>query len=144
MAIFSRDPSRRSTMTPFKAGLVALVLVVVGTYFAYTQANPFADAFELKAAFNTVNNLQADSPVRIAGVEVGLVKEVAPMEDGGDGAMVTMEIEDHGLPIHEDAELRRPLARHPVGAGGRRGLHGPGQPDRHPGPARPGPGGAQV
>ncbi len=106
MAIFSRDPSRRSTMTPFKAGLVALVLVVVGTYFAYTQANPFADAFELKAAFNTVNNLQPDSPVRIAGVEVGAVKEVAPMEDGGDGAMVTMEIEDHGLPIHEDAELQ--------------------------------------
>lgn len=92
-------------MTPFKAGLIAVVLMVVGTYFAYTQANPFADRFELKAAFNTANNLAPDSPVRIAGVEVGAVKEVKPLGDGVDGAMVTMEIDNHGLPIHEDAEI---------------------------------------
>jgi virulence factor Mce-like protein len=107
MAIFRRSASsRRGGVTPFKAGLIAVVIVVVATYFAYTQANPFADAFQFQAAFNTVNNLRADAPVRIAGVEVGVVKEVAPLGDSEDGAMVTMEIEDHGLPIHEDAELK--------------------------------------
>jgi virulence factor Mce-like protein len=93
-------------MSPFKAGLLAIVLVVVGAYFAYTQANPFADPYEFSASFNTVNNLAPDSPVRIAGVEVGTVKTVEAIEGGGDGATVTMEIEDHGLPIHEDAELK--------------------------------------
>ena len=107
MAIFRRSTSgRRGGITPFKAGLIALVIVVVATYFAYTQANPFADAYQFQAAFNTVNNLKAESPVRIAGVEVGVVKEVTALGEGEDGAMVTMEIEDHGLPIHEDAELK--------------------------------------
>ena len=107
MAIFRKSTGgRRSTITPFKAGLIAIVIVVVATYFAYTQANPFADAYQFQAAFNTANNLKSDSPVRIAGVEVGVVKEVTPIDEGEDGAMVTMEIEDHGLPIHEDAELK--------------------------------------
>ncbi len=107
MAIFRRSTGgRRGGITPFKAGLIALVIVVVATYFAYTQANPFADAYQFQAAFNTVNNLKAESPVRIAGVEVGVVKEVTALGEGEDGAMVTMEIEDHGLPIHEDAELK--------------------------------------
>ena len=108
MAIFRRSKAagRKKGMSPFKAGLLAIVLVVVGTYFAYTKANPFADPYEFSASFNTVNNLQADSEVRIAGVEVGTVKTVEPIEGGGDGATVTMEIEDHGLPIHEDAEIK--------------------------------------
>jgi len=107
MAIFRRSTGgRKSGITPFKAGLIAIVIVVVATYFAYTQANPFADAYQFQAAFNTANNLKSESPVRIAGVEVGIVKEVTPLGEGEDGAMVTMEVEDHGLPIHEDAELK--------------------------------------
>ncbi len=107
MAIFRRSTGgRRSGITPFKAGLIAMVIVVVATYFAYTQANPFADAYRFQAAFNTVNNLKPDSPVRIAGVQVGVVQEITALGEGEDGAMVTMEIEDHGLPIHDDAELK--------------------------------------
>ncbi len=106
MALFRKSArTRRGGMSPFRAGLIAVVLIVVASYFAYTQANPFANPYELEAQFNTVNNLQPDAPVRIAGVEVGIVKSVEPLPGGEDGATVTMEIEEFGLPIHEDAEL---------------------------------------
>jgi phospholipid/cholesterol/gamma-HCH transport system substrate-binding protein len=106
MALFRKSArTRRGGMSPFRAGLLAIVLIVVASYFAYTQANPFENPFELNATFNTVNNLQPDAPVRIAGVEVGVVKSVEALPGGEDGATVTMEIEQFGLPIHEDAEL---------------------------------------
>jgi phospholipid/cholesterol/gamma-HCH transport system substrate-binding protein len=99
--------SRRSDgMSPFRAGVLALVLVGLFTYFGFTKANPFANPYELKAVFNDVNNLKPKSPVRIAGVEVGKVLKVEPVTDGKGAAEVTMEVEDKGLPIKEDAELK--------------------------------------
>jgi phospholipid/cholesterol/gamma-HCH transport system substrate-binding protein len=99
--------SRRSDgMSPFRAGVLALVLVGLFTYFGFTKANPFANPYEFKAVFNDVNNLKPKSPVRIAGVEVGKVLKVEPVTDGKGAAEVTMEVEDKGLPIKEDAELK--------------------------------------
>ena len=99
--------SRRSNgMSPFRAGVLALVLVVLFTYFGFSKENPFADPYEFKAVFNDVNNLKPKSPVRIAGVEVGKVKKVEPVTDGQGAAQVTMELEDKALPIKEDAELK--------------------------------------
>ena len=99
--------SRRSDgMSPFRAGVVALVLVGLFTYFGFTKANPFANPYEFKAVFNDVNNLKPKSPVRIAGVEVGKVLRVEPVSDGKGAAQVTMEIDDKGLPIKKDAELK--------------------------------------
>jgi phospholipid/cholesterol/gamma-HCH transport system substrate-binding protein len=99
--------SRRSNgMSPFRAGVLALVLVGLFTYFGFTKANPFANPYEFKAVFNDVNNLKPKSPVRIAGVEVGKVLKVEPVTDGKGAAEVTMEVEDKGLPIKEDAELK--------------------------------------
>ena len=93
-------------MTPFRAGLMALVVIGVLTYFGFTKANPFANPYELKAAFDTANNLKPRSPVRIAGVEVGKVTKVEPITKGEGGAMVTMELKEKGLPIHRDAQLK--------------------------------------
>jgi phospholipid/cholesterol/gamma-HCH transport system substrate-binding protein len=99
--------SRRSNgMSPFRAGVLALVLVGLFTYFGFTKANPFANPYEFKAVFNDVNNLKPKSPVRIAGVEVGKVLRVEPVNHGKGAAEVTMEVEDKGLPIKEDAELK--------------------------------------
>jgi phospholipid/cholesterol/gamma-HCH transport system substrate-binding protein len=108
MAIFRRgrrhpqDPG----MTPFRAGLMCLVILLVATYFGFTKANPFANPYELKATFDTANNLKPRSPVRIAGVEVGKVTKVEPITEGEGAARVTMEIKESGLPIHEDAQLK--------------------------------------
>ena len=92
-------------MTPAKAGIIALVVILVLTFEGFTRFNPFRSPFELKATFTSVNNLQPNSPVRIAGVNVGVVKEVKPL-GSGKGANVTMELQDAGLPIHKDAELK--------------------------------------
>jgi phospholipid/cholesterol/gamma-HCH transport system substrate-binding protein len=93
-------------MSPFRAGLLALVLIGLFAYFGFTKANPFANPYEFEAVFRTANNLQPKSPVRIAGIDVGKVKSVEAVDGGTGGARVTMEIEDKGLPIHEDAELK--------------------------------------
>lgn len=93
-------------MSRFAVGLAAIAFVVIGVYFAFTKSNPFADPFELQAVFEDAQNVKAGSPVRVAGVEVGTVNGVEALEDGSGRALVTMEIDDAGLPIHEDAELQ--------------------------------------
>jgi phospholipid/cholesterol/gamma-HCH transport system substrate-binding protein len=93
-------------MSPFRAGVLALVVIGVLAFFGFTKANPFANPYEFKAVFNDVNNLKPKSPVRIAGVEVGKVVKIAPVTDGKGAAEVTMEVKEAGLPIKEDAELK--------------------------------------
>jgi len=97
---------RDNGMSPFRAGVLALVVVALFTYFGFSKANPFSNPYEFKAVFNDVNNLKPKSPVRIAGVEVGKVTKVAPVESGKGAAEVTMELQDKGLPIKKDAELK--------------------------------------
>jgi phospholipid/cholesterol/gamma-HCH transport system substrate-binding protein len=90
----------------FKAGVLALVVIGLFIYFGATKQNPFANPYELHAVFDSVNRLAERSPVRIAGVTVGKVTKVEPLEDGSGKARVTMEIEETGLPIKRDAELK--------------------------------------
>ncbi|HWH45572.1 MAG TPA: MlaD family protein [Thermoleophilaceae bacterium] len=93
-------------ISPFAVGLIAMVGVLLFAYFAYTKVNPLAKPYELHAIFESANNLGKRSPVRIAGVDVGKVTAVEPLDDGSGMAKVTMKIDDEGLPIHEDAELK--------------------------------------
>ena len=107
----SRKPKRRGEggMGPFKVGLIAAVILILATGFAFTKFNPFADPYEFKATFENASNLKPRSPVRIAGVDVGEVKKVEPIAEedaeGSEAALVTIEMKEKGLPIHEDAEL---------------------------------------
>ena len=98
--------ARSNGMSPFRAGVLALVVLGLLTYFGFSKANPFANPYEFKAVFNDVNNLKPKSPVRIAGVEVGKVLKVEPVTEGKGAAQVTMELEEKALPIKEDAELK--------------------------------------
>jgi phospholipid/cholesterol/gamma-HCH transport system substrate-binding protein len=97
--------ARAQGMSPFKAGLIAIVLIAVLSYFGFTKANPFANPYEFKGAFQTASNLKPKAPVRIAGVDVGKVKKIEPVKEGS-GAIVTMEVKKKGLPLHDDAELK--------------------------------------
>ncbi len=110
MALFRRGKKKGrrggGLLSPFKAGLIAVVLITLITGFVFTKYNPFADPYQVEAMFATANNLKAKSPVRIAGVNVGEVKEVKPMPDGSGAALVKMEITEAGLPLHEDAEMK--------------------------------------
>jgi phospholipid/cholesterol/gamma-HCH transport system substrate-binding protein len=97
---------RSNGMSPFRAGVLALVVIGLLAYFGFSKSNPFANPYEFKAVFNDVNNLKPKSPVRIAGVDVGKVLKVEPVESGKGAAQVTMQVEDKGLPIKKDAELK--------------------------------------
>jgi phospholipid/cholesterol/gamma-HCH transport system substrate-binding protein len=95
----------RSRPSPVTVGLVALVAVCVVTFLVFTKDIPFTRGYEIKAVFASSNSIRPDSPVRIAGVQVGKVTAV-DAQDGGDGAVVTMAISDSGRPVHEDATAR--------------------------------------
>jgi phospholipid/cholesterol/gamma-HCH transport system substrate-binding protein len=106
MAIFRRGDKKRHGLSPVTAGAIALGVIAVFIFFAWTQYNPLHKSFEFKATFASANNLQVRSPVRIAGVEVGKVTKVEPIGDANGAARVTMQIEEAGLPIHKDAQLK--------------------------------------
>ena len=97
----------RSGRSPFAVGLVALALLVVVAFLGFTKDNPFHDKFQVKAAFRTVNDLKPKSLVRIGGVNVGKVKRIEHVRDGGTwGAVVTMELDPKALPLHRDATFK--------------------------------------
>jgi len=92
-------------MSTFKAGVLAITTLLLFAYFGFTKSNPFANPYELKAMFRDVQSLKPRSPVRMSGVEVGRVTKVEP-KDGGGAAVVTMELRDDALPIHDDARAQ--------------------------------------
>jgi phospholipid/cholesterol/gamma-HCH transport system substrate-binding protein len=91
--------------SPFAVGLIALVVIGILVFLGFTKDIPFTRPYQLKAVFQSSNSLRPDSPVRIAGVEVGKVKQVEA-QDGTDNAVVTMSIDDSGLPLHRDATAK--------------------------------------
>jgi ABC-type transporter Mla subunit MlaD len=102
------------TVSPFKAGLVGVIVIIAVCYGAYTKfANPFASPYTIHAIVPNANELRPQSLVRIAGVNVGKVTSISPSCQGsppGSGspcsaANVTMTIDNNGLPIHKDASF---------------------------------------
>ncbi len=93
--------SRRSNTF---VGLLALVVIVVAVFLAWTKELPFQSHYEVKAAFQSSNNIRPGSPVRIAGVDVGKVTKVE--RAGRDGAILTMRIDDKGRPVRTDATAK--------------------------------------
>jgi len=104
--IARRGGSGRSGLRPWLVGVFALAGILTFVYFAYTKSNPFDNPYRLNAIFKNANSLKPRSPVRIAGVNIGKVISVKPMENGSGMAEVVMEIEEDGLPIKRDAELK--------------------------------------
>ena len=132
-----------------RAGTLTVLVLVVAVYLAFTKSLPWQQPFEFNAVFQTGNNLRLDSPVRIAGVNVGEVTKVEREKDS-DLVKVTMTLTDEGQPIHDGRDrddpfadlprgelLRRPAAGHAQRAADRRRRHARRHADRHAGAARP-------
>ena len=98
-------PTRKKQWSPLRLGLVAIVVLIVPIYLAFAKDIPFTHGYQVTAVFETANNLRPGSPVRVAGVNVGKVKSVGRYKDT-DYAQVKLEIDDAGLPIHQDATLK--------------------------------------
>jgi phospholipid/cholesterol/gamma-HCH transport system substrate-binding protein len=83
--------------------LILIALLIAGTYLAWTKSLPFTPEYEVKAVFQNAANVRKDSPVRIAGVNVG---KVVSRRSVGDVSEVTFTVDDSGRPLHEDAEVQ--------------------------------------
>ena len=88
----------------FAAGVLALVLVVGGTYIGFNRGLPFGGKYEVHAVVATASELHSRTPVRIAGVEVGKVAGYKRLPGGR--ALITLQIEERGRPLHADATLK--------------------------------------
>ena len=89
--------------SPVRFAIVFLVIVAIALYFGFTKHIPFKHGFRLNAQFASAINIKAKSPVRIAGVDVG---KVTGSSATARPALVSMEIESRGLPIHSDATVK--------------------------------------
>jgi phospholipid/cholesterol/gamma-HCH transport system substrate-binding protein len=95
---------RRRGMSSFAAGLLAAFVIAAAVYLTFGGPTPFsASPFVLKAVFTTQTQLHIPSPVRIAGVDVGEVTSVQPLGGNSAAAVVTMDINSNGLPLHANA-----------------------------------------
>jgi ABC-type transporter Mla subunit MlaD len=128
-------PGHHKRLPNHVIGLILITLIAVGSYLAYTKKLPWSHGYEIKAVFTTAENIRPNSPVRIAGVDVGEVTSVESCTNDnpdcrgidGDGtvtastngassgqggasgvqaAIVTMQITDEGRPIKEDATFK--------------------------------------
>lgn len=103
-----RDTRAGATNSRFKwrpsNALIAVIFILVftiGPYLAFTGHVPFTSyGYELKATFSNGVNIATNSPVRIAGVDVG---RVISTERDGDATTVTFTVEGKGRPVHDDA-----------------------------------------
>ena len=95
----------RMGANPFTVGILTLLVIAIGVYFGFAKDIPFTHDFRVRAVFESSNSIRKNSPVRIAGVNVGKVVKVEG-KPGTDAAVVTMEIKKKGLPIHKDATMK--------------------------------------
>ena len=86
--------------------LLALAILIPAVYLGFTKSIPFQPHYEIKAAFESSNNLKKASPVRIAGVEVGKVTKVERVGRAARPCIVTMRVGKAGRPIHDDARAK--------------------------------------
>jgi phospholipid/cholesterol/gamma-HCH transport system substrate-binding protein len=100
---------RRSRVTNFAAGTIGILILVVICYLVFGGGLPFASSpYVLKAVFTTNTQLHIPSEVRTAGVKVGEVVSVTRIKGESptsQAAIVTMDIQNNGLPIHGDATV---------------------------------------
>src|SRR3954452_3146925 len=103
-----RAPKKRRTrnrVSPFAAGMILILLIAILAFVAFSPSLPFSSPYQVKAVFANAANIQARSPVRIAGVNVGEVKSVERQPDTTN-TLVTMTVDKQGLPIFQDAEMK--------------------------------------
>ena len=89
-----------------QSGLLAILVIAVGTFFAFTKDIPFTKGYEVHAVFEDTSAIATSSPVRIAGVEVGKVKRVEPAAEDSTASVVTIQLDEQALPLHEDARMK--------------------------------------
>jgi phospholipid/cholesterol/gamma-HCH transport system substrate-binding protein len=98
---------RGSRYTDLRVGAMTLLLIAAAVYLGFTKGHlPFLEHhYEVDATFaGAASQLNAGSPVRIAGVNVG--KVVRMRRGPGGTAIATLRLEDRGRPLRTDATMK--------------------------------------
>ena len=97
---------RRTPRSPVPIGLIALAVVVVIVFLGFTKDIPFTTPFEVNATF-AVGELD---PARLAGADRRRRGRQGQGDQGRrrarDAAVVVLQIDDQGLPLHADATAK--------------------------------------
>jgi virulence factor Mce-like protein len=96
-----RKPKRSNAFI----GVMAVLVIAVVCFFGFTKDIPFTHGYILRAQFQSANSIRPNSPVRIAGVDVGKVKKIEPLQ-GTNSSVLVMELKKSALPIHVDATAK--------------------------------------
>jgi virulence factor Mce-like protein len=83
--------------------LVMLFATLAVIFYAFNRGLPFVHHYTLYAVVNNSVNVRSDSPVRIAGIDVGSVDSTSPE---GNATKIQFTVGGNGLPIHKDATVR--------------------------------------
>jgi phospholipid/cholesterol/gamma-HCH transport system substrate-binding protein len=94
---------RRHRLHPLVISAIVILATAFVTYYAFNGGLPFIHRFTLYAVVNNSVNVRSDSPVRIAGIDVGKVDGVSP---AGRASKIQFTVSGNGLPIHSDATIR--------------------------------------
>jgi virulence factor Mce-like protein len=88
---------------PLAVAAITIVLAVVITYYAFSGKEiPFVHHFTLHALVKNSVDIIPDSPVRIAGIDVG---KVTGTSAEGEETRVDFELSSNGQPVHRDATV---------------------------------------
>jgi phospholipid/cholesterol/gamma-HCH transport system substrate-binding protein len=99
-----RRRRRRALVPNVVAGVAVSLVILAACWLVFGGPTPWGGGgYKLKAVFTVQTELHLDSPVRIAGVDVGKVTSIHHVQGNSTAAMVTMTIAGRGLPIHSDA-----------------------------------------
>ena len=122
-----RTGQRRERLPNWAIGLILVVLLAIASLYAFTKSVPWENKYTVEAVFPSAANIRPASPVRIAGVNVGKVTKIEhltpdessdvtaqagttddPEAEGtpSTASVVTMELEESALPLHEDATMK--------------------------------------
>jgi len=124
-----RTGERRNRLPNWAIGLILVFFLAVASVYAFTKSVPWANPYTVQAVFESSGNIRPNSPVRIAGVNVGKVTKIEHVEPsaaedlnaqaatddatapGGDevpstATVVTMELEESALPLRTDATMK--------------------------------------
>lgn len=98
--------ARAKGMNPVTAGVLVVVLAVVGLYLGFSKGHvPGSHGFRLNAVVEDAQSIKAGSPVRIAGIAVGTVKAVEAYGDGRT-SLLKMDLRKDAPALRRDATLK--------------------------------------
>jgi virulence factor Mce-like protein len=95
---------RRRGPNPLTIAVLTILLAVVITYYAFSGKQiPFVHHFTMHALVRNSVDIIPDSPVRIAGIDVGKVTGTS-----GQGSLTRVDftVDSNGQPVHTDATVR--------------------------------------